>query len=106
MGAYPAYLSVEVVYAEPLRGISKMFRIASPASAADVLRLAAADRAFAGVDTLQAAIGIFGKRVAADQSVADGDRIEIYRPLAADPKSERRLRARVARKKASKSDRS
>lgn len=106
MGPYPTQLGVEVVYAEPLRAISKVFCIASPATVADVLRLAAADPEFAGVATAQAVVGIFGKRVDADQSVADGDRIEIYRLLAADPKTERRLRARAARKTASKSGRS
>jgi putative ubiquitin-RnfH superfamily antitoxin RatB of RatAB toxin-antitoxin module len=38
--------------------------------------------------------GIFGKRVALDQPLAEGDRVEIYRPLAMDPKEARRLRAR------------
>jgi putative ubiquitin-RnfH superfamily antitoxin RatB of RatAB toxin-antitoxin module len=106
MGSCPAHLSVEVVYAEPLRAISKIFHLAPPATVADVLRLAAADPEFAGVDTAPAAIGIFGKRVDANQAVDDGDRIEIYRSLAADPKSDRRLRAREARKKASRCDRS
>jgi putative ubiquitin-RnfH superfamily antitoxin RatB of RatAB toxin-antitoxin module len=42
--------------------------------------------------------GIFGRRVAADHPVADGDRIEIYRPLAADPRVARRARASPARR--------
>jgi uncharacterized protein len=40
------------------------------------------------------ACGIFGKRAALDHPLADGDRVEIYRPLAMDPKEARRLRAR------------
>ena len=39
------------------------------------------------------ACGIFGKRVALDRKLADGDRVEIYRPLAMDPKEARRQRA-------------
>ena len=39
------------------------------------------------------ACGIFGKRVALDQPLADGDRVEIYRPLIVDPKDARRMRA-------------
>jgi putative ubiquitin-RnfH superfamily antitoxin RatB of RatAB toxin-antitoxin module len=31
-------------------------------------------------------LGIFGKPIKADQSLADGDRVEIYTPLIADPK--------------------
>ena len=39
-------------------------------------------------------VGIFGKRVTLDARVADGDRVEIYRPLKVDPKEARRSRAR------------
>ena len=39
------------------------------------------------------AVGIFGKRVDLDQRLAEGDRVEIYRPLAMDPKEARRQRA-------------
>jgi putative ubiquitin-RnfH superfamily antitoxin RatB of RatAB toxin-antitoxin module len=38
--------------------------------------------------------GIHGRRVALDTRLADGDRVEIYRPLRADPKEARRQRAR------------
>ena len=38
-------------------------------------------------------MGIFGKRVALDHPLAPGDRVEIYRPLAMDPKEARRRRA-------------
>ena len=40
------------------------------------------------------AVGVFGKRVAPDARLADGDRVEIYRPLLLDPKERRRERAR------------
>lgn len=38
-------------------------------------------------------LGIWGKRVPADTCVHEGDRVEIYRPLKADPKQSRRERA-------------
>jgi putative ubiquitin-RnfH superfamily antitoxin RatB of RatAB toxin-antitoxin module len=41
--------------------------------------------------------GVFGKRVGPDHRLADGDRVEIYRPLAMDPKEARRRRARRPR---------
>jgi putative ubiquitin-RnfH superfamily antitoxin RatB of RatAB toxin-antitoxin module len=41
-------------------------------------------------DTLK--LGIFSKRVSLDHVMADGDRLEIYRPLLIDPKDARRLR--------------
>ncbi|HEX7250625.1 MAG TPA: RnfH family protein [Burkholderiales bacterium] len=41
--------------------------------------------------------GIFGRRVSLDARLSDGDRVEILRPLAIDPKEERRRRARRTR---------
>jgi putative ubiquitin-RnfH superfamily antitoxin RatB of RatAB toxin-antitoxin module len=45
------------------------------------------------------AFGIFGKRVGLNQPLADGDRVEIYRPLVVDPKEARRRRAQRALKR-------
>ena len=48
-------------------------------------------------DALQAVlddgrIGVWGKPVAADRMLAEGDRLEVYRPLTVDPKVARRER--------------
>jgi hypothetical protein len=43
------------------------------------------------IDTLEA--GIYGKLVKPDELLRDRDRIEIYRPLIADPKAVRKQRA-------------
>jgi len=94
-----APLQIEVVYAEPQRVIAKVFRPAAGACVTDVLRLAAADPDFAGVDLWNSALGIFGRPMRADHVLQDGDRLEIYRPLTADPKAARRARAHQARKK-------
>jgi putative ubiquitin-RnfH superfamily antitoxin RatB of RatAB toxin-antitoxin module len=48
-------------------------------------------------DLEKKAFGVFGKRAALDHRLADGDRVEIYRPLAMDPKEARRRRARARR---------
>jgi putative ubiquitin-RnfH superfamily antitoxin RatB of RatAB toxin-antitoxin module len=39
------------------------------------------------------AVGVYGVRVALDTRLSNGDRVEIYRPLQADPKDLRRRRA-------------
>jgi putative ubiquitin-RnfH superfamily antitoxin RatB of RatAB toxin-antitoxin module len=39
-------------------------------------------------------VGIWGKVTSRDTPLRDGDRVEIYRPLVADPKAARRDRAR------------
>jgi uncharacterized protein len=46
------------------------------------------------VDFDPSRLGIFSRRVAPDDVLQDGDRVEIYRPLTLDPKDARRRRAR------------
>jgi len=48
---------------------------------------------FPGLRPKENGIGIFGRLVSPDTLVSDGDRVEIYRPLKADPKKVRRRRA-------------
>ena len=95
----PVDIAVEVVYAEPLRAVAKTYRLPPAATVEDALRQAAADPDFAGIDVTRAAIGIFGTIASAGEMLRDGDRVEIYRPLAADPKIARRERVRQARRR-------
>jgi putative ubiquitin-RnfH superfamily antitoxin RatB of RatAB toxin-antitoxin module len=100
-----AEIQVEVVYALPGRAISKLLKLPQGASVADALVLASASPEFSDCGAcdaptsmgapaaLSASIGIFGKLVAHETVLTDGDRIEIYRPLAADPKTARRARS-------------
>lgn len=46
------------------------------------------------IDLGSSKLGIFGKAAAPGTRVADGDRVEIYRALAMDPKEARRRRAK------------
>jgi len=78
-------LKVEVVYARPDGAQAVDVRLAEGATVRDAL-------AASGLKGNQ--VGIFGKRVTLDTRLADGDRVEIYRPLAIDPKEARRRRAR------------
>ena len=50
------------------------------------------------IDLARGGAGIFGRRVALDCELSDGDRVEILRPLLADPKADRRGRALRARR--------
>jgi uncharacterized protein len=93
-----APIRIEIAYAEPQRAIVKAYRLALGACVADALRLAALDPDFADVDLANSAFGIFGRLTRADQALKEGDRIEIYRPLTADPKVARRARAKEARR--------
>jgi len=88
---------VEIVYAEAQRAVVKSLSLPQGSRLEDALLLAARDADFRGVDFNRAQLGIFGQLVQRDQLLSDGDRIEIYRPLAEDPKIARRRRARTSR---------
>jgi putative ubiquitin-RnfH superfamily antitoxin RatB of RatAB toxin-antitoxin module len=94
-----ADISVQVSYAEPERTVVKTYRLPTPARIEDALRRARADADFSGVDLDHSAVGVFGRLAAVSQILSEGDRVEIYRPLAADPKSARRERVKEARKR-------
>jgi putative ubiquitin-RnfH superfamily antitoxin RatB of RatAB toxin-antitoxin module len=92
-------IEVEVVHAGPLRVVARTYRLLYPATVADALRVAAGDAAFADIDLGAPAVGVFGRLVSRDDPLTDGDRVEIYRPLAADPKTARRARVREERRR-------
>jgi putative ubiquitin-RnfH superfamily antitoxin RatB of RatAB toxin-antitoxin module len=93
-------IDIEVVHAGPEFATQKTYRLVTPATVADALRLAAADPLFAHVNFAASAIGVFGLIAGRDQTLAAGDRVEIYRELAADPKTARRARVKQARRRA------
>jgi uncharacterized protein len=55
-------------------------------------------RRLPGHGVAEGCVGIFGRHCRLDQVLAPGDRVEIYRPLKADPKAVRRKLAEVAGK--------
>ncbi len=86
-------LYIEVAYATPEQQMILELQVAENATARDVVMLSNIDSYFPEIDKQNCDIGIFGKAIKADQLLANGDRIEIYRPLLADPKEVRKRRA-------------
>ena len=80
-------LRVEVVYA--LAGEQKVEVLNLPVGANAGEAVAASGLARRGLR-----LGIGGREVGAGQLLQDGDRVELLRPLALDPKEARRRRAR------------
>jgi len=89
----PERICVEVAYADPQLQILRKVEIAANSTVADAIA-ASGLRAELPQGFEPAAIGIFGRIVTPDARLHAGDRIELYRPLSADPKESRRRRAR------------
>ena len=90
-------IGVEVAYALPERQALIALRVPAGTSAIEAVRRSGVAERFAGLDVESATLGIFGRRVDRDAALRDGDRVEIYRPLTADPKEVRRQLARLGK---------
>jgi putative ubiquitin-RnfH superfamily antitoxin RatB of RatAB toxin-antitoxin module len=90
--------AVEVVLALEDRQIVVPLRVEPGATVGEAIALANLPAQAAGLDLDQAPVGIFGRPCARETPLSDGDRVEIYRPLRADPKDRRRQRAASAGK--------
>jgi uncharacterized protein len=86
-------IEVEVAYAEPKRQFLRRITLAAGATIADAIAASGLE-AELGVVASSLAAGIWSKPKSRETPLADGDRVELYRPLTADPKEARRRRAR------------
>ena len=84
---------IEVAYATPQKQLILECEVESGTTVRDAVQQSGIDQHFPQIDLQNCDLGVFGKAVTADYELTDGDRIEIYRPLIADPKEIRRQRA-------------
>jgi hypothetical protein len=99
MKAPPPGIEVTVVFALPDRTTEIALRLPAGATLADALERSDLAARHPDADLARVRVGIFGKRADRNVILADGDRVEVYRALVADPKEGRRGRA-TARLKA------
>jgi putative ubiquitin-RnfH superfamily antitoxin RatB of RatAB toxin-antitoxin module len=88
---------VEIVYAQAHGAVVKSLCLPQGTNLAQAMATAAQAAELRGLNLDRAPLGIFGRIAPREQVLNDGDRIEIYRPLAQDPKIARRKRARPQR---------
>lgn len=88
-------IEIEVVYAAVDRQVLLCVAVPAETTVRAALLKSGVSAAFPELDLVDCPVGIFGKVIVDPGSrlVQAGDRIEIYRPLLADPKEVRRLRA-------------
>jgi putative ubiquitin-RnfH superfamily antitoxin RatB of RatAB toxin-antitoxin module len=84
---------VEVVLATPDRQELVVLEVSAGTTVAEAIGISGLPGRFEGFELDLSKIGIFGQKVSSEQVLRSGDRVEIYRPLIADPKEVRRQRA-------------
>jgi putative ubiquitin-RnfH superfamily antitoxin RatB of RatAB toxin-antitoxin module len=86
-------LSIEIIYAFPQR--QELVRLTLPegSTAQQAIEASGLLQKYGEIDLKKNKIGIFGKLSRLDAVLRDRDRVEIYRPLIADPKEVRKKRA-------------
>ena len=90
----PAKISVEVAYALPDKQQILVVEVPEGSTALQAAEASGIVNIFADIDLEKAKMGVFGKAVKPEEyKVQAGDRVEIYRPLIADPKASRKARA-------------
>ena len=90
-------ITVDIVYA--LRDVQELITLKLPAGVTvrDAVERSGLLVKFSEIDLTKNKLGVFAKLVKPDTVLRDRDRVEIYRPLIADPKEVRKQRAAEAK---------
>ena len=94
-------ITVEVAYALPEKQAILEVQVAEGTTVLEAAQQSGITNKFEGIDLENAKFGIFGHVVAPKQVLKPGERVEIYRPLKADPKEVRKERAQRAKERRS-----
>ena len=89
----PPVIRVEVAYATGTEQALLGVDAAQGVTVREAIERSGIVGRFPDIDLAVNKVGIFGKLTKLDNILADGDRVEIYRPLIADPKEARKKRA-------------
>lgn len=90
-------IEVEVAYARHERQLIVKLTVAQGTTAQQAVELSRIAEQFPEIDLANLQLGVFGKAVKPDTVLREHDRVEIYRPLTADPKEVRRRRAEAGK---------
>ncbi|HYN78990.1 MAG TPA: RnfH family protein [Lamprocystis sp. (in: g-proteobacteria)] len=80
-------MKVGIAYAVPKRQVWLTVEVPDGSSIQEAIDRSGVLVQFPDIDLTQQKVGVFGKVVPLNTALAEGDRIEIYRPLTADPKA-------------------
>lgn len=85
-------MRIEVAYAKPERQVVLEIELPIGSTVEQAIQASGLLRQFPEIDLTRQKTGIFGQVSKLDKLLQDGDRVEIYRPLAQDPMTARRNR--------------
>lgn len=86
-------IKIELVYALPDEQFLLSSEVPKGTTIAEAIKLSGIQEKHPEIDLEKGKFGIFGKLSKTDTVLREKDRVEIYRPLIADPKEVRRKRA-------------
>jgi putative ubiquitin-RnfH superfamily antitoxin RatB of RatAB toxin-antitoxin module len=86
-------IRVQVCFARPEVQVLRDIVVPAGASVGDAIHESGLPAEMPEIDLTTCKVGVYGKLKPLDAPVREHDRIEIYRPLLADPKETRRKRA-------------
>ena len=86
-------INVEVAYALPEKQVIRAVNVDVGTTIGAAIVQSGIMMDYPDLELEEAKVGIFGKAAVMTTVLSDGDRVEIYRPLIADPKEVRRKRA-------------
>ena len=88
-----ATIEVQVCYALPDSSFLRSLSVPAGTTIGQAVAQSGLLQAIPGIDLAVNMVGIYGKRKPLDSVLHEHDRVEVYRPLQADPKEARRRRA-------------
>ncbi len=91
-------ISIEVAYTKPEEQVILKLDVAPGTSMQQAIKQSGILEQFPEIDPGKLKAGIFGKLKKLTETLRQGDRVEIYRPLIADPKQVRKERAAVGKR--------
>jgi len=80
-------MRISITYAEPTSQRWFELEVADDSSAEQAINQSGILKQFPEIDLKQNKIGIFGRVVKLEEPLREGDRLEIYRPITADPET-------------------
>ena len=86
-------LSIEIAYALPQKQELVQLKLPAGSTVQQAIEASGLKQKHPEIDLAKNKVGVFGKLSKLDAPLRDRDRVEIYRPLIADPKEVRKKRA-------------